>query len=94
MTNKNNDKYAVSEAIAALLAALDEMGMEFEQESLDYEYDKDEGQFVHLLSENLPDFEVEADDMLLISDFEWVVKRIKRTEDGDYRTTFHLEDAI
>ena len=42
MTNKNDDVYVVSEGVAALLTALDELGLEFKQDSLEYEYDKDD----------------------------------------------------
>lgn len=93
MTDKSVDSYSVSEGIAALLAELDKMEIEFDGESVLFHYEKEEGQTVSITTDNIPDFEV-GEDMLIISEFEWIVQRIEQNEDGDYVTTFLLEDAI
>ena len=92
MTNKNNEIYTVRESITALLTALEEMGLEFDKDSVIYGYERNEGQTVSVSSDDIPDFEI-GEDMLAISDFEWIVQEIEYT-DGEYVTTFLLEDAI
>lgn len=93
-----DDGYLISEGIHALLTELEKMGLVFLQDSMEYEYDVEEGlQKVSLLSEDLPDFRV-GDDLMKISEYEWMVYSIGRVEEEEevemYRTTFSLEDVI
>ena len=90
---KDEITYSVSEAIAALLAELEKMEIEFDRDSIAYAYEKGEGQFVSISTDNIPDFET-GEDFLTISEFEWVVQRIAQNDDGEYITTFLLEDGI
>jgi hypothetical protein len=91
-------EYVISEAISALITALEELGLVFMMDSMEYEYDDDEGQKVVLLSEDIPDFEVKEDELLTISGFDWVVQSIQPYKtDNDvamYQTVFILEDVI
>lgn len=93
MTDKIEQKYTVNEAIKALLTALEKMGIVFKQEGIFYSYDKEEGQRLCIYTEGIPNFEV-GEDMLLISDFEWIVRKIERLNGNIYITTFLLEDVI
>jgi len=93
MTNKDENTYSVSEAISALLTELEKMEIDFDRDSIIYAYEKDEGQTVSIITDDIPDFEI-GEDMLIISEFEWIVQRIGQNADGDYVTTFLLEDAI
>lgn len=90
--------YLISEGISALITALEELGLIFMMDSMLYEYDAGEGQKVILLSEEIPDFEIRADELLTISEFDWMVQSIQPYENDDdvalYQTVFMLEDVI
>jgi hypothetical protein len=90
--------YLISEGINTLITALEELGLIFMMDSMLYEYDADEGQKVILLSEEIPDFEIHADELLTISEFDWIVQSIQPYENDDdvvlYQTIFSLEDVI
>jgi len=70
------------------------MEIDFDKKSVVYHYGKEEGQTISVITNDIPDFEI-GEDMLIISEFEWIVKEIKIHEDEDcYITIFLLEDAI
>jgi hypothetical protein len=99
MCAKNiNESYCVMEGVEALLTTLEKMGIAFNRDTAVYDYDKEGknreiGQRVTILTEGIPNFEIK-EDMLLISDFEWIVETIVHGYDNLYYTTFLLEDVI
>lgn len=90
--------YIISEAISALITALEELSLDFIMDSMLYEYDADEGQKVIFLSEEIPEFVIREKKLLEISEFGWTVQSIQPYEnDKDlalYQTVFSLEDVI